>query len=151
MFLPPGGAVAVEFQAQAGAEAIALTDTTAVVVRDGIDTAVVTAIASPGVGRYVVSFTVPSGWAFPQRVAVRLRGEFNGMAAELTKAVGQVGDPLSRILDLSKGLGREPGISATVLDAAPGRPGYLITSDGAIAQTLTLNEDGSVTIANTPD
>lgn len=54
-----------------------------------------------------------------------------------------------RVLTLSKRQGLEPGVSATVLDAAIAAPGSLTTSDNAIAQTLTLNLDGSVTIANT--
>jgi hypothetical protein len=53
-----------------------------------------------------------------------------------------------RVLTLAKRQGLEPGISATVKDAALGRPGSLVTSDDAIAQTLTVNPDGSVTIAN---
>jgi hypothetical protein len=56
-----------------------------------------------------------------------------------------------RILDMNKALGREPGVSATVMDAAEGEPGYLVTSDGSVDQVLTLNNDGSVTIENAPD
>lgn len=56
-----------------------------------------------------------------------------------------------RVLAMNKALGREQGISATVMDAAEGEPGYLVTSDGAVGQVLTLNEDGSVTIENAPD
>lgn len=43
--------------------------------------------------------------------------------------------------------GLAAGIAATVLDAAPGTPGYLTTSNGEIAQVLTKNPDGSVTIS----
>jgi hypothetical protein len=78
-------------------------------------------------------------------VQVTVDGGFTAEAAAGIEATG------NRVLALSKRQGLEPGISATVLDAAPGEPGSLTTSDEAIAQTLTINEDGSVTIENTPD
>ena len=78
-------------------------------------------------------------------VAVEVDGGFGtGDAAALAATAG-------RVLALSKRQGLEPGVSATVRDAAPDEPGSLTTSDEAIAQTLTLNEDGSMTIENTPD
>jgi len=56
-----------------------------------------------------------------------------------------------RLEKLAKRQGLEAGVSATVKDAAPGQPGQLVTSDGAIAQTMTVNDDGSVTIENAAD
>lgn len=65
--------------------------------------------------------------------------------------VDAIAETRDRILDMNKALGREPGISATVRDATEDEPGSLTTSDGAIDQVLTKNNDGSVTIANAPD
>jgi len=56
-----------------------------------------------------------------------------------------------RLEKLAKRQGLEAGVSATVKDAAPGQPGQLVTSDGAIVQTMTVNNDGSVTIENAAD
>lgn len=148
MFFPPGQAVTVEFRATAGVAAIALVDPSAIVVRDGADTTVATAIASPALGRYLVTFTVPSHWVYPQMVSVRLSGGYEGAIAELTKLLGQVGDPLTPVDWLARRQGL--GTAATVKDALLGEPGYLQTTDG-ISQTLTVNTDGSVTIESDPD
>lgn len=80
--------------------------------------------------------------AKPADVAVTVNGGFLTDDREAAVAT------LDRVAKLAKRQGLEPGVSATVLDPVPGQPGSLTTSDSAIAQTLTLNEDGSVTIEN---
>lgn len=50
--------------------------------------------------------------------------------------------------EVHKRQGLQSGITATVKDAEPGVPGFLVTSDGEISQTLTKNPDGSVTIGS---
>ena len=57
------------------------------------------------------------------------------------------------LFNLLRGLGRIPGVSASQKDPVPATEnspaidGWLTTSDGKIAQSITLNADGSVTIS----
>ena len=51
-----------------------------------------------------------------------------------------------RALNITKALGREPGISVTQKDPTDEAPGYLRAGD--IRQVITKNEDGSVTVEN---
>ncbi|MEM6432960.1 MAG: hypothetical protein AAF773_03745 [Cyanobacteria bacterium P01_D01_bin.115] len=59
-------------------------------------------------------------------------------------------DISDRILNLFKGLGREPGVSVTQEDPTETEAGYLRTSDGSIDQIITRNPDGSVRVENSP-
>jgi hypothetical protein len=52
----------------------------------------------------------------------------------------------ANITDLRKETGGIPGITATVLDAQTGTPGYMRTSDNQIRKIITQNPDGSVSI-----
>lgn len=102
MFLPPNSIATVEFQVQLGASAIALNSPVAVVLRDGVDTAVEAVITTTATGRYVVSFTVPSNWVFPQKASIRLEGVVNGISVEFTKEAGQVSEKVITSSDLSE-------------------------------------------------
>jgi len=53
-----------------------------------------------------------------------------------------------RALNITKALGREPGVSVSQKDPTDETPGYLRTSDNEIRQTITKNQDGSVTVEN---
>lgn len=52
------------------------------------------------------------------------------------------------IVNILKGLGRVSGVSASQKDPTDAEAGFLTTSDGAIAQTIVKNADGSITISS---
>lgn len=97
---------------------------------------------------------VDTGGTFTNSDRAILQGNstaVNTLLARLTDARSTALDLLQgisdRTLNLMKGLGRVPGISATQRDPADSVLGFLRTSDGAIDQTIEQNPDGSVTIS----
>lgn len=92
MFLLTDQVVFVDFQVNVGASYVNLDSPETIVFRNSIQTTIVPNIDNPTAGLYVISFTVPTNWSFPDKVSVRLSGSVNGLPAQLTKEVGQVID-----------------------------------------------------------
>lgn len=89
MILSPDGTATVTFEVSANGQPVALAGAVAVLLRDGMDTAVTTTIANPATGRYVVSATLPP-WPDYTQVSCRLEGTYNALPAALTKPIGTI-------------------------------------------------------------
>lgn len=89
MILSPGQTITATFEVSVNSQPAALSGAVAVLVKDGLDTSVVTSITTPATGRYVVSATLPS-WPDYTAVECRLAGTYNALPAVLTKPVGTV-------------------------------------------------------------
>ena len=70
----------------------------------------------------------------------------NTLLSRITAALDLLQGISDRALNITKALGREPGISVTQKDPTDEAPGYLRAGD--IRQVITKNEDGSVTVEN---
>lgn len=163
MLLLAGQTAIAQFQVSVGTDPVNLDSATAVVIRNGIDTAIAPTITNNITGQYLISFAIPVNWVFPDHVAVRLSGTVNGLTAQLTKEIGQVvetnvdeaiAQTLQTTTDISdrvtkqvKALGLISGVSATAKEPTTEADGFLRTSDGAVDLVLTLEPDGSTTIS----
>ncbi len=113
----------------------------AVVVRNNVDTAESVTISqpsSPGEGRYVLSFTIPSGWTLRDELALRISATIDGESVTRLWYLGQIVDSEADLV-----------LTVTTLDVIAEVEVITVSDDSEVItvtsedEVITLSEDCS--------